>query len=90
MYLSPHTVSGRVTNTAGNVGLQDLLASLHVMLCQCQGQQARCIAHCMLPAPDPVLHVSALVCRGAVADACLGLALCPTGKSYFFFRLFTP
>ena len=30
-----------------------------------------------LPAPDPVLHASAPVRRGAVADACLGLAACP-------------
>ena len=27
-----------------------------------------------LPAPDPILHVSTPVCRGAVADARLGLA----------------
>ena len=34
-----------------------------------------------LPAPDPVLHVSAPVRRGAVADARLGLGL---GRSFFF------
>ena len=38
-----------------------------------------------LPAPDPVLHVSAPVRRGAVADARLGLAWCPI-FFYFFFE----
>ena len=31
-------------------------------------------APALLPAPTPVLHMSAAVRRGAVADACLGLA----------------
>ena len=35
-----------------------------------------------LPAPNPVLHVSAPVRRGTVADARLGLARCPI--SFFF------
>ena len=30
-------------------------------------------APALLPAPTPVLHISAPVRRGAVADACLGL-----------------
>ena len=33
-----------------------------------------CILIRFLPAPDPVLHMSAPVRRGAVADARLGLA----------------
>ena len=37
-----------------------------------------------LPAPDPVLHLSAPVRRGAVAAARLGLACCPIW--FFFFR----
>ena len=50
------------------------------MVCKCQCECKRSVfALAQLPASAPVLRVSAPVRRGAVADACQGLALARCG-----------